>query len=107
MASGRARISLDEQRIADFCRKWEVRSLSLFGSVLRDDFGTDSDVDVLVSFSDEARPTLFDLVEMERELGEILGRRADLVERNGLEHSPNYIIRRRILDDLEPIYVAG
>ena len=100
------RIPIDREKIGEFCRKWKVGELSLFGSVLRDDFGPESDVDVLVSFLDEARWGLFDLTHMEEELSEILGRQADLVDRRSVEASRNYIRRRHILRMLEKVYVA-
>ena len=101
-----ARIVLDQERLEAFCRKWDVAELSLFGSVLRDDFRPDSDVDVLVSFAEGARRSLFDLVAMEEELRGILGRDVDLVERKAVERSENYLRRRRILRSAEPLYVA-
>lgn len=73
-----ARISIDRQKIAEFCRRHRIRKLALFGSVLRDDFGPDSDVDVLVEFEPGATPGLIRLAGMEIELSEIVGRRADL-----------------------------
>jgi predicted nucleotidyltransferase len=100
-------ISLDREKIADFCRRWKISEFSLFGSVLRDDFRPDSDVDVLVNFAEDAKWSLFDLVTMQDELKEILGREVDLVERRAVERSENYIRRRHILQSLEQVYVAG
>ena len=74
----KARISIPEKKIAVFCRKNNIRKLSLFGSVLRDDFGPDSDIDVLVEFAAGARVGLIRLTGLEHELGEILGRKVDL-----------------------------
>lgn len=104
---GPVRIDIPRERIADFCRKHRVRKLSLFGSALRDDFRADSDVDFLVSFAEDAHYSLFDLAAMEEELGAILGRKVDLVEREAIEQSENYIHRRHILQSEEPVYVAG
>lgn len=100
-------IELPKEKIEEFCRKWKIAELGLFGSVLREDFYPDSDVDVLVSFDPNARWSLLDLVEMQNELEGILGRRVDLVERSAIERSENYIRRRHILNSLEPVYVAG
>ena len=80
--------------------------MAFFGSVLRDDFGPDSDVDVLVRFHPETRHTLFDMVTMEEELKRILGRKVDLVSRRGIEMSRNYIRRKAILGSAEVIYAA-
>ena len=81
--------------------------MSLFGSVLREDFGSESDIDVLVTFAPDAHWGLFDLVKMEHELEAILGREVDLVERSAIEHSENYIRRKSILQNQEVIYAAG
>jgi len=102
----RARIRLPKDELARFANKWSIRELALFGSALREDFGPESDVDVLASFVEGARWGLFDLVRMQEELAEILGRGVDLVEREAIERSENYIRRRQILQSLEPVYVA-
>ena len=94
-------------RIDAFCRKWEIVEFALFGSVLRDDFGPESDVDVLVSFAPGAGRTLFDLVDMEDELVEIFGRPVDLSTRAGVEESENPFRRRAILDSARVIYAAA
>ena len=73
-----ARLALDAAQIEAFCRRHHIRKLALFGSVLRDDFRPDSDVDVLVEFKPGARVTLFDMVDLEAELTEIVGRKVDL-----------------------------
>jgi hypothetical protein len=99
-------IQLPREKIGEFCRKWKIAEFSLFGSVLREDFRPDSDVDVLVSFLPSAQWSLLDLVEMERELGGMLERPVELVERSAVERSENYIRRRHILASVEPVYVA-
>ncbi len=101
------KIHLPEAEIERFCRRWRISELSLFGSVLREDFRPDSDVDLLVTFAADTRWSLFDMVRMQKELEAILGREVDLVERNAVEQSENYIRRKRILNNLVPIYVAG
>ncbi len=99
-------IEVNLDRVAEYCRKWKVTELALFGSVLREDFRPDSDVDVLVTFAQDAKWSLFDLVEMQDELGQLLGRDVDLVEREAIEKSENYIRRKHILSNTEIIYVA-
>ena len=101
-----AKIAIDRDRIAEFCTRWRITELALFGSVVREDFSGESDVDVLVSFEPDARWTLLDLVAMEEELKGILGRDVDLVSRRGIEASRNYIRREAILSSTEPIYVS-
>jgi hypothetical protein len=94
---------IDRARIAEFSRKWKVAELALFGSVLREDFRPDSDVDVLVSFARDAGWSLFDLVEMQEELKQIFQREVHLVEGAGLR---NPFRRRAILSSKEVIYAA-
>ena len=100
------RIAIDRERIADFCRRWKIVEFSLFGSVLRDDFRPDSDIDVLVSFAPDADWSLFDHVAMADELKAMLGRKVDLVTRRAIERSENWIRRKGILGSAEPVYVA-
>jgi uncharacterized protein len=98
-----ARIDIDQEKIATFCRKWKVREFALFGSVLRDDFGPESDVDVLLTFEPDAPWSTFDLAEMIEELKAMFARDVDLVEKEGLD---NPIRRRAILESSQVIYAA-
>ncbi|MDI6816351.1 MAG: nucleotidyltransferase domain-containing protein [Actinomycetota bacterium] len=102
----KARIKIPRKKVAEFCGKWNIQELALFGSVLREDFRPDSDVDVLVVFTPEARHSLFDLARMQEELKEIFEREVDLVEKKAVEQSENYIRRKHILDSTEVLYVA-
>lgn len=96
----------NRDEIAAFCRRWRVVELALFGSALRDDFGPDSDIDLLVSFDPDARPSLFDVVRMQEELSRVLDRKVDLVTRRAVETSRNYIRRRAILGSAQVVYAA-
>lgn len=100
-------ITLPTGPMADFCRRWKIRELAVFGSFLRDDFRPDSDLDFLYTFADDVDWTLFDLVAMDQELTAIIGRPVDLVDRRAVEKSENWIRRRSILESAEPIYAAG
>lgn len=97
-------ITIPREQIADFCHRWQITEFALFGSVLRDDFSPDSDIDVLVTFAPDARHSLFDLARMQDELGALLGREVDLVEKAGLR---NPFRRAAILKSLEVVYAAG
>lgn len=101
------RLTLPRDLVADYCRRWKIVELSLFGSVLRDDFSIESDVDVLVTFAQDATWSLFDHIDMQDELTELLGRKADLITRRAVERSKNWILRQAVLDSAEPFYVAG
>lgn len=96
-------IKVKMDRIRAFCNKWKVVELSLFGSALRDDFGPESDVDVLVGFADDARWDLFDLVEMRDDLKMIFGREVDLVEKGTIR---NPFRRHAIMTTREILYAA-
>ena len=100
------RIEIPKAEVAAFCQRWQIVEFAFFGSVLRDDFRSDSDVDVLVRFQPEARHSLFDLARMEEELGQIVGRKVDLVSRRGIEMSRNYLRRKAILESAEVLYAA-
>lgn len=103
MEAGRQAIAVPvpEEKIGAFCRRWKVAELAVFGSVLRADFGPDSDVDVLVRFEDEAPWSLLDLVQMRDELGSIWGRAVDLVEGKALR---NPFRRKAILGSRHIVY---
>ncbi|MDW8382529.1 MAG: nucleotidyltransferase family protein [Verrucomicrobiota bacterium] len=95
-------ISLPEAELKHFCRRYRVRRLSLFGSVLRDDFDPHSDVDVLVEFEPDATIGFLTLARMARELSALFGRTVDLVPRSGLKPA----IREAVLSEERVIYAA-
>jgi predicted nucleotidyltransferase len=97
-----SRIPIPEEQIAAFCRRNRVRSLALFGSVLREDFGLGSDVDVLVAFEPGARVGFLALGRMQRELSALLGRPVDLVPLDGLKP----VVREEVLPRAEVLYAA-
>lgn len=104
MAEQIANIILPIESIRAFCEKWGIREFALFGSVLREDFNDESDVDVLLEFRDDVRYGLSGLVQMGDELETIFGRPVDLIDRRAIEQSPNYIRRKIILDSAQVIY---
>lgn len=96
-------INIPENQLSELCRKWKVRELSFFGSILREDFSPTSDVDVLVSFDPTAPWSLWDLMEMKEELEALFGRSVDMVEKEALR---NPWRKRRILSSYEVVYAA-
>jgi hypothetical protein len=96
------RLGVSTKQIADFCSKWKVREFAIFGSALRDDFASHSDVDVLVEMSPDSELG-WDVVDMEQELSSILGRRVDLVFKEGLR---NPYRRTEILKTRQILYAA-
>ena len=101
----RVQARLPLARISKICRKYDVAELAVFGSVLRDDFRPDSDVDFLVTFrNNDAGPWAGKFMSMEEELAAVLGRPVDVVSRHGIEQSPNWIIRKSILRSAQVVY---
>lgn len=101
--SNKIPIDIPQEKIAEFCRKWKIREFALFGSVLREDFGPESDVDVLVTLEPDTPWSLFEWVDMIEELKSIFGREVDLVEKTTLR---NPFRRYEILNNMQVIYAA-
>ncbi|HLQ26492.1 MAG TPA: nucleotidyltransferase family protein [Acidiferrobacterales bacterium] len=101
-----AKVTIDPDSIANFCRRWKITELSLFGSVLRADFRPDSDIDLLASFAPDADWSLLDHAAMQEELSVLLNRKVDLVSRRAIERSGNWIRRESILSTAAPVYVG-
>lgn len=96
-------IAIPKRKIATFCQRWKIVEFGLFGSVLRDDFETSSDIDVLVSFASDTQISLFDLAQMQIELTGLFGRPVDILEKEGLR---NPFRKREILKTVKVIYAA-
>lgn len=99
----RNRINISDDELAELCRRHQVSELSLFGSVLRDDFQEDSDIDVLVEFESGAQIGFFELARLQRALAALFGRNVDVVPKRGL----NPIIREPVLATAEVLYAVG
>lgn len=97
-----ARIDIPLEALAELCRRYHVRELALFGSILRDDFRDDSDIDMLVEYEPDVRVTLFDHFDLQRELEDLLGRSVDLLPKNGLRN----LLRESVLASSSVIYAA-
>ena len=100
------RFTIPRKKIAVFCKRWNVSEFAIFGSALRADFRPDSDVDVLVSFTPGAGVSLFDMVHMQDELKQIFKRNVDLISKQGLKSSRNYLRRKAILESAQVIHVS-
>ena len=99
----RLHLNVPTKALEEFCHKWKIEELAVFGSVLRTDFRADSDIDVLATFSTDADWSMFDLARMNDELSNLVGRRVDVVEQAGLR---NPFRRREILSNRRIIYAA-
>jgi len=100
------RLDFDREALRRLCAEWRIVRFELFGSVLRDDFRRDSDVDCMVTFADDARWDLLDLVELQDQLTALFGRVADVVTRPGVERSRNPVSRTSILKGARDVFAA-
>ena len=98
-----AQIDIPMDKVVDFCHKWKIIEFSLFGSVLREDFRSDSDVDVLIEFEPGAPWSLWDWIDMIEELKVIFGRDVDMVSKVALR---NPFRRHAIMTTREIVYAA-
>ena len=103
MTTSAKQLEIPRQRLAEVCHRWMICELSLFGSALRSDFRPDSDVDLLVVFSPFAPWSMLDLVDLQEELGRLVGHQVDLVEESSLR---NPFRRHAILATREVVYAA-
>ena len=97
-------INLRPKEIEQFCQQWQIEELALFGSVLREDFSSQSDIDVLVSFDENAKITFFDLDVIEQQLSKLFNRPVDVVTKRAIEQSHNWIRKKNILDQAQIVY---
>lgn len=105
-AAFRNRLGIASNQLETFCDRWQIVELALFGSILRDDFNLDSDIDILVTYQPQAQHGLFEKVIMKEELETLVNRKVDLVSKKAAEKSRNWIRRQSILNSSEVIYVA-
>lgn len=98
---------LPKQKIVDFCHQWEIEEMYIFGSALRDDFGPESDIDLMVTFTSDAEWSLFDHVKMQNDLEKLLERSVDLVTKKAIERSHNWIRRNEILNTAQLYFSAN
>jgi predicted nucleotidyltransferase len=101
------KLEFNRQKLGQFCRAHGIARLELFGSALREDFRSGSDVDLLATLRGDARPTLLDWADMQGKLAEVFGRPVDLVSRRAIERSRNRYRKQSILSAATPIYEEG
>ncbi|WP_434686826.1 nucleotidyltransferase family protein [Pseudanabaena minima] len=99
-------VQLPMEQIVVFCHKWQVTEFALFGSVLRDDFRHDSDIDVLLTISPSSKRGLTETLQMRDELQHIFGRKVDMIIKSAIERSENWLRRKNILESAKTIYVT-
>jgi len=99
-------IAIPHDALREFCQRWQVSELAVFGSAVQGNFRPESDIDLLVRFAPDAHWTLLDFVQMRDELSDIFGRKVDLVTHRAIEASKNPLRRKAILESAQVIYVA-
>jgi len=100
------RIDIPMDKLVELCKRWKIVEQTLFGSVLRDDFGPESDVDVMIVFDRDHTPSLFDMMTIRAEMSALIGRPTDLITRSGIENSQNPFLKQEILSGAEVFYAA-
>ena len=103
----RLKLGISEAELEDSCLRWNILELSIFGSVLCDEFRDDRDVNLLVKYGPAPGRRLADPIRMERKLTELLGRKVDLVSRRGVEAGGYRLLRKAIPESAEAIYESG
>ncbi|ACK72285.1 DNA polymerase beta domain protein region [Gloeothece citriformis PCC 7424] len=98
------RLNVSYEQLGQLCQAWNIIELALFGSVLREDFNSNSDIDILVSFAENARITFFDLDIIEAQLSQLFNRPVDLVTKKSILNTHNWIRRKNILENTKIIY---
>ena len=93
-----------QNEITDFCHRWKISELALFGSALRDDFRPDSDLDILVSFAPDTDWSLLDNIQMQLELQRVFHREVDLISKRALERSTNWVRRNEIMNSAQVLF---
>jgi predicted nucleotidyltransferase len=99
-------LGLPQEILREFCQRWKIRRMAVFGSAAQGRMRPDSDIDLLVAFDSDAEWTMFDHYAMEDELAGLFGREVDLVSVRAVEENPDPIRRRQILNSARPIYAA-
>jgi predicted nucleotidyltransferase len=99
-------LGVSQEELEQFCQRWQIARLAVFGSAAAGRLRADSDIDLLVTFRPEAEWTMFDHYAMEEELSLMFGREVDLVSVRAVEENPNPICRRQILDSARQLYAA-
>lgn len=99
-------LNIKGEQLEEVCKRFSIKELALFGSVLRDDFNKDSDIDLLYVFEDDVEYSLFDIVRIKEELQNLFNRPVDFVSRKAIERSRNIYKRKSILNNTKVIYAA-
>lgn len=99
-------LHIGDDQIKEICKRFLIKELAVFGSVLRDDFNDSSDIDILIEFTPESRISFFDIIDLQDEFKKLFGREVDIVSKNAIRRSRNYIRKKTILENHKIIYAS-
>ena len=99
-------LNINDEKLSEFCRRYKINELAVFGSALREDFTENSDLDILYVFDESSSHSLFDLVRIKEELEKLLGKPVDFISRKALEQSKNHFRKKSILESIKTIYAS-
>lgn len=100
------KISIQEKKLSEICRRYRISELALFGSALRENYTEKSDIDLLVEFIPDSGITLFNIVDLKEEFEKLFGREVDIVSKNAVKRSRNYLRKKAIFENVKVIYAA-
>lgn len=99
-------IDIGEDQIKEICKRFLIKELAVFGSALRDDFNENSDIDLLVEFRPNSGISFFNIIDLQDEFKKLFGREVDIVSKNAIKRSRNYIRKKKILENHKVIYAS-
>jgi hypothetical protein len=99
-------INIQEEKLKEICRNYSIKELSMFGSILRSDFDSGSDIDLLIEFEPDMRISLFDIVDLKKEFEKLFGREVDIVTKNAIKRSRNHLRKKNILENYKVVYAS-
>ena len=98
--------NIQQERLKEICRNYSIKELAIFGSAMRSDFNSESDIDLLIEFEPDTRISLFDIVDLKKEFEEVFGRAVDIVSKNAIKRSRNHLRKKNILENYKVVYAS-
>ena len=99
-------INIQQEKLKEICRDYSIKELSIFGSAMRSDFNSESDIDLLIEFELDTRISLFDIVDLKKEFEKVFGREVDIVSKNAIKRSRNHLRKKNILENYKVVYAS-
>ena len=98
--------NIQQEKLKEICRNYSIKELAIFGSAMRSDFNSESDIDLLIEFEPDTRISLFDIVDLKKEFEEVFGRAVDIVSKNAIKRSRNHLRKKNILENYKVVYAS-